>query len=120
MKGAAYVPEYAFDQNNASKWRAAGNSYPQTLTVDLQGAHDLSRIETSFEYTTLAYKYRIETSLDGKTWETYVDKTAAFPVAVSPHRDVKDARAAFVRMVIAGCERPENGAGIYEFKVFGK
>lgn len=119
VKSGAFVPEYAFDQNNASKWRAADNTYPQTLTVDLNGNFNISRIETSFEYTTLAYKYRIETSLDGKKWETYVDKTAEFPVAVSPHKDIKQVSTAFVRITITGCQRPENEAGVYEFKLFG-
>jgi hypothetical protein len=49
----------------------------------------------------------------------YADKTAEFPVAVSPHKDQKKARAAFVRITITGCQRPENAAGICAFKVFG-
>lgn len=118
VKSAAYVPEFALDHNNASKWRAADNSFPQSLTVDLGKVRSVSRIETSFEYTTLSYKYRIETSTDGSSWRPYVDKTADFPVAVCPHRDAKPAEAAFVRITITGCERLENGAGIYEFKVF--
>ena len=118
VRGAAYIPEYALDHNNASKWRAADNQYPQTLTVDLGGTFPIARTETSFEYTTLAYKYRIETSLNGREWETYVDKTAAFPVVVSPQVDRKPARAAFMRITITGCERPENGAGLYSFELF--
>lgn len=118
FKSAAYVPEYALDQNNASKWVASNNTYPQSLTVDLKGNYLLSRIETSFEYTTLSYKYMIETSKDGKNWIIYVDKTSAFPIAVSPHKDIKQAEAAYVRITITGCQRPENSAGIYEFKFF--
>ena len=119
VKSGAYVPEYALDQNNASKWCAANNTYPQSLTVDLNGNYDISRAEISFEYPTLAYLYRIETSIDGKTWETYTDKTAEFKVALSPHKDIKQVRAAFVKLIITGCERPENGAGVYELKLFG-
>lgn len=118
IEKAAYCAEYALDHNNASKWRAANNSYPQSLTVDLEGTFDIARIETSFEYPTLSYKYAVETSLDGKTWETYVDKTAEFPLAQSPHRDNHKARAAFIRIILTGCQRPENSAGIYTFKVF--
>ncbi len=117
-RSASYVPEYAFDQNNASKWVAADTIYPQTLTVDLDGKHNISRIETSFEYPTLSYKYRIETSLNGKKWKTYADKTGEFPVVVSPQKDINHVRATYVRIVITGCQRPENGAGIYELKIF--
>jgi len=118
VKNGNYCPEYALDNSNASLWRTSDNSYPQTLTVDLNGTFDIERVETSFEYPTLSYKYAIETSLDAKEWTTYADKTSEFPDAVSPHKDVKKAKAAFVRITLTGCERPENGAGIYTFKVF--
>jgi len=118
VRNGFYCAEYALDHNFASKWQAADNTYPQTLTVDLNGTWDIARVETSFEYPTLSYTYKIETSLDGRTWTVFVDKTESFPVAVSPHRDVRQARAAWVRITITGCQRPENPAGIYAFKVF--
>mgnify|MGYP000901128930 CR=1 FL=1 len=86
--------------------------------MDLNGTGDIARVETSFEYPTLSYTYKIETSLDGRAWTVFADKTESFPVAVSPHRDVRQARAAWVRIAITGCQRPENAAGIYAFKVF--
>ena len=113
-----HVPEYALDHNNASLWRAADTTYPQSLTVDLGGAFDVSRTEISFEYPTLAYQYAIETSIDGKNWTMYADHRVGFPVAVSPQKDSGKARAEFVRITVTACQRPENGAGIYEFHVF--
>ncbi len=118
VKGANYVPEYALDHNFASKWCAATNDYPQTLTVDLAGKRAISRIETSFEYPTLSYKYRIETSLDGKIWSKYADRTAEFSLAASPCKDTGQVDAAFIRITITGCQRPENGAGLYSFRVY--
>jgi hypothetical protein len=50
----------------------------------------------------------------------YADKHADFQKAVCPMVDSKLARAMFVRMTIHECQRPENGAGIYTFKVFSK
>ena len=119
VRNGFYSPEYALDRNNASKWCAATNStYPQALTVDLGGTFEIDRVETSFEYPTLAYQYAIETSLDGKTWTMFADRTGATPPAVSPRKDSGTAKAAFVRITVNGCERPENAAGIYSFKVF--
>jgi len=118
VRSAYYAPEYALDHNNASLWRAAGNTYPQTLTVDLQGTFGIARTETSFEYPTLAYKYSIEISLDGKAWAMFADRTAAFPIAVSPCVDSGKAKAAFVRITVRGCERPGNAAGIYSLRIF--
>ncbi len=119
-KTASYAPEFAFDNNNASKWVAKTNKYPQYLTVDLKAISEIERIETSFEYPTLSYKYKIETSVDGKKWDIFADKSSVYPKVVSPQVDYKNASAKFVRMTIYGCQRPENSAGIYELKVFGK
>lgn len=119
-KTASYAPEFAFDNNNASKWVAKTNKYPQYLTVDLKSISEIERIETSFEYPTLSYKYKIETSVDGKKWDIFADKSSVYPKVVSPQVDYKNASAKFVRMTIYGCQRPENSAGIYELKVFGK
>jgi len=117
VKSGYYVPEYALDHNNASLWRAADNAYPQSFTVDLGEVRDFTEIHTSFEYPTLSYKYHIEVSEDGLSWRTHADKRAAFPTAVSPHKDAGKARARFVRITLLGCERPENGAGMYSFEV---
>ena len=120
VKSAAYVPEYALDQNFASKWRASDNRYPQVFSVDLKQERAIERIETSFEYPTLSYKYRLECSLDGKSWEPFADQSKEFLVAVSPRKHSKSVRARYVRMVVDACERPENGAGLYSFKVLGR
>ncbi|MCF7731058.1 MAG: family 43 glycosylhydrolase [Akkermansiaceae bacterium] len=118
VRSGNYAAEYALDHNNASLWSAATNTYPQSLTVDLGGTFEVGRIETSFEYPTLAYKYAIETSLDGKAWSLFADQTAEFPIAVCPQQDTGQVKAGFVRITITGCQRPENGAGIYNLKVF--
>lgn len=118
VKGGCYVPEYALDHNNASLWRAEDNRYPQSLTVDLGETRSISEIHTSFEYPTLSYKYHIEVSEDGESWRTHTDKREEFPVTVSPHKDAGEARARFVRITLHGCQRPENGAGIYDFQIF--
>lgn len=120
VRSVNYAPEYALDHHFASKWKSATNDFPQVFTVDLKGTFDIERVETCFEFPTLAYKYIIETSLDGKAWDLYADNHAHFPKAVCPMVDSKPARAMFVRMTITECQRPENGAGIYTFKVFSK
>ncbi len=118
-KAAYNTACYALDANNASKWKASDNTFPQSLTVDLEKDCNIQRIETSFEYPTLSYKYKIETSRDNQTWETYADKSSEFPEVSSPQKDFKDAEARYVRITIYGCEKPDNSAGIYSFKVYG-
>lgn len=118
VKSGCYVPEYALDHNNASLWRAADNTYPQSFAVDLGKVCGISEIQTTFEYPTLSYKYLIETSEDGSIWTTYVDKRAEFPLAVSPHKEAGQAHARFVRITVTACQRSENGAGLYSFQIF--
>jgi hypothetical protein len=118
VRSGTYAPEYALDHNHASLWRAATNTYPQTLTVELGGTFDISRVETSFEYPTLWYTYAIETSVDGRRWVSFGDNTSTFSPAVSPRVDRGKAKAAYIRITITGCERPENGAGVYGFQVY--
>lgn len=118
VRSVNYAPEYALDHRLASKWKSATNDLPQVFTVDLKGTFDIERVETCFEFPTLSYKYTIETSLDGKSWSMYADKHADFAPAVCPVVETKQATAGFVRMTIFDCQRPENGAGIYTFKVY--
>jgi hypothetical protein len=118
VRSVNYAPEYALDHHFASKWKSATNDLPQVFTVDLKGTFDIDRVETCFEFPTLSYKYSIETSLDGKAWSMYADKHAEFTSAVCPVVETKQATAGFVRMTIFECQRPENGAGIYTFKVY--
>jgi len=117
VRNVNYAPEYALDHNFASLWRAVTNIYPQTLAVDLGRTCRISRVETSFEYPTLSYKYFIETSTDGKQWKMFVDNSAEFTPAVSPRKDRGNVEAAYVRITVTGCQRPENSAGIYSFRV---
>lgn len=118
VKSAHHVPEYALDHNHASLWRAADSRYPQSLTVDLGEVRSFAEIETTFEYPTLSYRYLIESSEDGTTWQIHTDRRDAFPEAVSPRRDAGRARARYVRITLTACQRPENGAGIYSFRIF--
>ena len=118
VKSGNHVPEYALDHNHASLWRAADNSYPQSFTVDLGEVRSFSEVHTTFEYPTLSYQYHIEVSEDGVSWKTHTDKRSDFPVAVSPHKDAGEAKARFVRITLHGCQRPENGAGIYGLQIF--
>lgn len=120
VRSVYYAPEYALDHHYASKWKSATNDFPHVFTVDLKGTHSIYRVETCFEHPTLAYTYRLETSLDGRTWDLYADRQPDFPKVSCPMIDEKEARAAYVRMTIFGCQRPENGSGLYTFKVFSK
>lgn len=71
-----WLPAKAVDgiPDNSSGWHA--DPYPQSLTVDLEKQHAVSRIKLyPFHDGHRYYQYTIEVSADGKTWEQVVDMT---------------------------------------------
>ncbi len=66
---------YAADRNNGTLWKAENTTDAQWLMMDLGEEKEVGRIETFFEYHTVAYKYKIEYSADGDSWETFADKS---------------------------------------------
>ncbi|MGN0106819.1 MAG: family 43 glycosylhydrolase [Hominilimicola sp.] len=67
------LPMYAADRNNGTLWTAADTG-AQWLMMDLGEIKNINCVETYFEYHTLAYKYKIEYSSDGKNWRLFSDK----------------------------------------------
>jgi rhamnogalacturonyl hydrolase YesR len=63
----------AVDGDVTTRWSASG--FPQTLTVDLGSVHRASNAQVMTQLDR-AYRYRIQTSMDGSTWTTVVDRTA--------------------------------------------
>ena len=77
-----FCPEYAVDDNNATLWKARNTNWGQGshqdewLQIDLGKPMKFNEVWTQFEYATFFYQYKIETSLDGKKWTLYADRTS--------------------------------------------
>ncbi len=65
----------AVDGNTDTRWCAAGSSKPQSLTIQLPKAHDLTGAAITWESTNNAYAHLIEVSSDGKAWTIAADQT---------------------------------------------
>jgi rhamnogalacturonyl hydrolase YesR len=61
------------DGDVTTRWSAQG--FPQSVTVDLGATAPLSNAMV-VPYVDRAYRYRIETSIDGTHWQLVVDRTA--------------------------------------------
>lgn len=72
--GIKWRPEYAVDRNNGTAW-VAKNTDEQWYEIDFGSEKEIGRIETFFEYHTLAYQYKIEYSTDGESWTVLSDRT---------------------------------------------
>lgn len=112
-----YLPSYATDNNNATMWKAANNSFPQNLTIDLGKEKKISRIMTQFEFASYYYRYKIEYSVDGKKWQVYVDKSQNL-TSGSPMIDDKDVSARYLKLTVLDVEKTGLYAAVWNIKVY--
>lgn len=107
------------DDNNGTVWRPGDNKMGHWLQVDLGNSQKIRRIQTQFEYATHYYQYRLETSSDGQTWQTFADRTQNTRWG-SPLVDRSDVTARFVRVTVTGTEMPGLFGSIWNLKVYGE
>lgn len=112
-----FKPEYAVDDNNATLWRASKNTQDEWIQLDLGKAQPIKRIWTQFEYGTSFYQYIYETSLDGKTWTVFADRSEN-TMAGSPMIEHGDAKARYVRLTVTGNEKNGLFPAVWNIKVF--
>ncbi|MEV6286007.1 discoidin domain-containing protein [Kribbella sp. NPDC051770] len=111
-------PELAVDGDLSTRWaQGLGLPDPSFLQVDLGAVTAVRSVVTHFELER-GYKYRIETSLDGKDWRIFDDRTT---VATSQRMNASVGAAAVqarhVRLTVTGSNF--NGGSIYELRIYG-
>lgn len=118
-----FKPEYAVDDNNATLWKACntnwgkGQHQDEWLQIDLGKPMKFNEVWTQFEYATFFYQYRIETSLDGKKWMLYADRTSN-TMQGSPMIDKGKAKARFIRITITDTQKNGHMPAIWNIKVW--
>jgi beta-xylosidase len=106
-----YAPDNALDGSNGTRWLASDSDTAPWYQLDLGKIRNINRTELYFVKPTAGQAYRLEFSIDGKTWQPYgVHQNV---VVQSPHTDVKSVRARYLRVVIL-----QGTPGLWEFKVF--
>ncbi len=114
----AYEPSFATDDHNATMWKAADNSFPQQLTIDLGKETDIKRVMTQFEFAGYYYQYQLEHSADGQNWELYADRSSN-KIPGSPMVDDKEVRARYLKLTVLDVEKTGLYAAVWNIKVFG-
>ena len=118
-----FKPEYATDNNNATLWKAAKcnwdsqERHDEWLQIDLGRPIAFNEVWTQFEYATFFYQYRIETSLDGKQWTLYADRTNN-TMQGSPMIDKGKAKARYIRITITDTQKNGHMPAIWNVKVW--
>jgi len=113
-----FIPENAVDDDNGTLWRPA-TSGREWIQLDLGRVHSIHTIWTQFEYATSYYRYMLETSIDGKKWKVFADRTNN-RLAGSPMIDENKAKARYIRLTITDHQKNGLYGAIWNIKVFAK
>ena len=119
-----FKPEYAVDDNNATLWKARhcnwqGKRQNEWLQIDLGKPTKFNEVWTQFEYATFFYQYKIETSLDGKNWTMYANRTDN-TLQGSPMIDKGTTKAQYIRISITDTQKNGHMPAIWNVKVWAK
>ena len=117
-----FKPEYAVDDNNGTLWKARHTNWdPQQhdewLQIDLGKVMKFNEVWTQFEYPTFFYQYKIETSVDGKSWTMFADRTDN-TMQGSPMIDHKKTKARYLRITITDTQKNGHMPAIWNVKVW--
>lgn len=107
----SFVPGYALDGSNGSRWMADENDSAPWFQVDLGAVRDIHGTEAYFVQPTHGHAYRLEASVDGQTWQPYGGHTDV--IIQSPHRDKNPLRARYLKLTIL-----KGTPGLWEFRVY--
>lgn len=113
-----YESAFAADNNNATMWKAANNTFPQDLTVNLGKVTAVKRVMTQFEFASYYYQYTLEYSKDGKTWYIFTDKSKN-QTSGSPMIDDNDVSARYIKLTVLATEKVGLLAAVWNIKVYG-
>lgn len=114
-----FRPSFLVDNNNGTLWRAKDNQEPAWIEIDLGKLEDVQTIYIQFEYPTYAYQYRLQTSVDGKSWGTFADRSTNNRWA-SPVLEHGKSRARYVRLQLLNTQLNGLPRGVWNMKVYAK
>jgi len=112
-----YKASYATDDNNATMWKAANNTTPEDLTIDLGTVQTIKRVMTQFEFASYYYQYKLEYSSNGKNWLLYADQSKN-RTAGSPMIDDNDVKARYIKLTVLGTEKVGLYPAAWNIKVY--
>lgn len=123
--GKAVDGQYGGPDDWYMKWFPNGMA-PQWITVDLERVYNVTGTEwflaTEDVKNKASYAYKIESSLDNKTWKMYDDHTTnTKPARSYPHK--ARVRARYMRLTVLSCHAPNREyvrPKIAEFKIFAQ
>jgi hypothetical protein len=107
----SFVPLFAFDGANGSRWMAAPDDKDNWIVADLGKSQKIKRSEVYFVRPTAGQAYTLECSTDGKIWNS----CGGHPdlKIQSPHTDKMNIKVRYLRVKIL-----EGIKGIWEWNIY--
>lgn len=107
----SFVPSFAFDGANGSRWMASHDDKDNWIIADLGKSQKIKLSEVYFVRPTAGQAYTLEFSTDGKSWNS----CGGHPdVKIqSPHTDNLNVKARYLRVKIL-----EGVKGIWEWNIY--
>ncbi|HNZ81675.1 MAG TPA: family 43 glycosylhydrolase [Bacteroidales bacterium] len=107
----SFVPWFAFDGANGSRWMPAPEDTACWLVADLGKKQAIKRSEVYFVRPTAGHSYLLEYSNDGTSWTTCGGHSDV--IMKSPHTDHLNIKARYLRIRITGGVK-----GVWEWNMY--
>jgi len=106
-----FVPNNALDDNNGTRWLALSTDSTAWFSIDLEKVQKIKRCEAYFVKPTAGHAYRLDYSVDGKTWKECGGHTEV--VIQSPHIDNLAIKARYLKITFL-----KGTPGLWELNVY--
>lgn len=106
-----FTPGNAIDGSNGSRWMAATTDRQAWYQLDLGQVREVERAELYFVQPTLGHAYRLESSMDGKSWKPCGGHEEI--QVRSPHTDSRIGPARYLRVALL-----QGTPGLWDFRLY--
>ncbi len=110
--------ENVVDGNKGTRWCADGPSYPAWIQLEFEKSRSISAIDIDWESANGVYRYLVEGSADGKTYQTLLDRSMNTGAALGNESFEKPAEVRFVR--VTGLGSRNGWCSIREIRLAGE
>jgi hypothetical protein len=107
----SFLPQFAFDEENGSRWMPAAEDSTAWIVADLGKPQNIKRSEVYFVRPTAGHAYVLEYSTNGKVWKPCGGHQQV--IVQSPHTDSLNTKARYLRVKILSGVR-----GIWEWHIY--
>ncbi|MFN7874208.1 MAG: discoidin domain-containing protein [Pirellula sp.] len=115
---AGNANHHVVDGKKDTRWCADGPSFPAWVQLEFPKPIAISGIEIDWETPANVYRYHVESSLDGKTWETLIDRKSNTTKQVG--KELVSGNGNFRYLRVTGLGSSAGWCSIWEIRIDSK